>query len=352
MKISKLITLITVTLLSACHLHAVFCLGDGETLVNSVARQSHPYVYKVSTPEGYGTGFFVSTNLMVTNIHVVKGCEQEVYVNISDNENQDKIIRAVDVIKSPKSDIALLRFDSGVYEGETLDLRLFDSANTGPVKLVGYGQGFDLVSDDPLSNPTILLLFYFMSLSLDNTTLRAQEILNFKIKRSGLATAGSYLQAGNSLAGLLNFSFTPVFSLQSRSYIGGGDSGSPVIQDGNCIGIIASSPVQELNIFQHFEKEVILPSFTGRLLLRLQHAVDYQRSFTGIGWLHDYLGMPIKFSLTMVIGLLRTSIYKKSFLDYVRNYSSSSEETTQDHLNNSYFIALDQKTIDFIRRNS
>jgi S1-C subfamily serine protease len=153
--------------------------------LEELIRRSMPAVVRVETAEGFGSGFFIKRDTLLTNVHVV-GKATSVAVRMPNNTMH----RAVVETTAPDLDIAMLRVTDAISEAQ-------------PVLLLGSGtaarQGQEVIV---LGTP----------LGLQNTVTR------------GIVSA--VRQIG------------PVTLVQTDAAVNPGNSGGPVIdRDGMVIGI-------------------------------------------------------------------------------------------------------------------
>jgi S1-C subfamily serine protease len=153
--------------------------------LEELIRRSMPAVVRVETAEGFGSGFFIKRDTLLTNVHVV-GKATSVAVRMPNNTMQ----RAVVETTAPELDIAILRVTDAISEAQ-------------PVLLLGSGtaarQGQEVIV---LGTP----------MGLPNTVTR------------GIVSA--VRQIG------------PVTLVQTDAAVNPGNSGGPVLdRDGMVIGI-------------------------------------------------------------------------------------------------------------------
>jgi S1-C subfamily serine protease len=153
--------------------------------LEELIRRSMPAVVRVEAPEGFGSGFFIKRDTLLTNVHVV-GKATSVAVRMPNNTTH----RAVVETTAPELDVAILRVTDAISE-------------TQPVLLLGSGtaarQGQEVIV---LGTP----------MGLQNTVTR------------GIVSA--VRQIG------------PVTLVQTDAAVNPGNSGGPVLdRDGMVIGI-------------------------------------------------------------------------------------------------------------------
>jgi len=153
--------------------------------LEDLIRRSMPAVVRVEAPEGFGSGFFIKRDTLLTNVHVV-GKATSVAVRMPNNTMH----RAVVETTAPELDVAILRVTDAISE-------------TQPVLLLGSGtaarQGQEVIV---LGTP----------MGLQNTVTR------------GIVSA--VRQIG------------PVTLVQTDAAVNPGNSGGPVLdRDGMVIGI-------------------------------------------------------------------------------------------------------------------
>ena len=154
--------------------------------LEELVRRSMPAVVRVETPEGFGSGFFIKRDTLLTNVHVV-GKASTVTVRTASNVLRRATVEAT----APEFDMAILRLTDGL------------SNDAQPILLLGSGTSARPGQD------TIVL---GTPLGLQNTVTR------------GIVSA--LRQVG------------PVTLIQTDAAVNPGNSGGPVLdRDGMVIGI-------------------------------------------------------------------------------------------------------------------
>jgi S1-C subfamily serine protease len=83
--------------------------------LEELIRRSIPAVVRVETADGFGSGFFIKRDTLLTNVHVV-GKASAVTVRMPDNS----VHRATVETTAPELDIAILRITDGISDGQPI----------------------------------------------------------------------------------------------------------------------------------------------------------------------------------------------------------------------------------------